>query len=327
MPAQPPACMDGRARTFPSLVSVIVPTHLSMPPFLEATLRSLIAQDYETWEALVIDDGSPDPDALERLCSIDERIHVIHQAHRGIAASRNLGWTLAQGDLIAFLDHDDIWYPCHLATLVPALSLGTEAVGAFSRFELLSGNEQHTSRTSHAEPCVTRHSILSGGPRPSLITLLLRRSHIEAVGGFSMLAEGADDVDLIVRLILHGHFISLTTVTAAYRRHDFNTSRDIRLMASRLDSSLADNIGRLRVQGDAVDIRDLRTFKTSARRAYARTATHHALRSLLSGPRLNGFNLLLWAITFSPVGAGRALLSASHRHFRACTSAARRRFA
>ena len=61
------------------LVSIIVPTHISRPPFLAEALASVIAQDWTNREVIVVDDGSPAPGALAELVSVDERIRVVRQ--------------------------------------------------------------------------------------------------------------------------------------------------------------------------------------------------------------------------------------------------------
>jgi len=90
-----------------------------MPTFnRRATIRravdSVLAQTYQDWELIVVDDGSTDQTA-EALRDIDPRIRILVQANRGAAAARNAGIAACRGRYITFLDSDDEWLPHFLA--------------------------------------------------------------------------------------------------------------------------------------------------------------------------------------------------------------------
>ncbi len=143
------------------LVSIIIPTHISRPPFLAEALASVIAQDWTNWEVIVVDDGSPDPGALAELVNVDGRIRVVRQDRGGVARARNRGLAHARGDLVAFLDYDDVWYPRHLSTAVEALAAGPGVVAAYTAFDVVTGYNKKFARTVRAEGPTTRHSVYS----------------------------------------------------------------------------------------------------------------------------------------------------------------------
>ena len=94
-------------------VSIITPVYLS-ERYISGAIESVIAQTYQDWELIVIDDGSPDlsPQIVKSYVSQDPRIKLIQLSeNRGPAVARNLGIQSAQGRYIAFLDSDDLWYP------------------------------------------------------------------------------------------------------------------------------------------------------------------------------------------------------------------------
>ena len=95
-------------------VSVIIPTY-NRREQLAFALDSVISQTVKLHEIVVIDDGSTDntPEMLQEFARLhpDMRLIVIRQKNRGPAAARNAGIKAASGDLIAFLDDDDIWLP------------------------------------------------------------------------------------------------------------------------------------------------------------------------------------------------------------------------
>jgi glycosyltransferase involved in cell wall biosynthesis len=95
-------------------VSVIIPVY-KVEKYVAATVESVLAQTYKNFELLIIDDGSPDK-SIE-ICQqfTDNRIKIIRQENRGVAAARNTGIRHAQGEYLAFLDADDLWTPEKLA--------------------------------------------------------------------------------------------------------------------------------------------------------------------------------------------------------------------
>src|ERR1700756_1773689 len=97
-------------------VSVVIPAYNSAR-YIGETLDSVFRQTYRDFEVLVINDGSPDTEALEAvLRPYFERIVYLKQENRGPAAARNLGIRQARGEYIAFLDSDDCWLPEDLAS-------------------------------------------------------------------------------------------------------------------------------------------------------------------------------------------------------------------
>src|SRR5712675_1199611 len=90
-------------------VSVIIPTYNSGRLVVEA-VESALAQTLAPAEILVVDDGSTD-DTRDRLAKFGPPVSYIHQENQGVAAARNRGIRAATGDLVAFLDADDVWHP------------------------------------------------------------------------------------------------------------------------------------------------------------------------------------------------------------------------
>jgi glycosyltransferase involved in cell wall biosynthesis len=112
-------------------VSVIIPVY-GAEQYIAATLRSLLAQTYPHFEALIIDDGSPDR-SIEICKTFDDpRIRIIHQKNRGLPGARNTGIRQAQGDYLAFLDADDLWVPEKLEKHVAHLERSPQVGVSFS---------------------------------------------------------------------------------------------------------------------------------------------------------------------------------------------------
>ncbi len=91
------------------LVSVIIPAY-NVAAFISETLGSVLAQTFSDYEIIVINDGSPDTEALEHaLEPYRDRIVYLKQENQGAGAARNAGLRVARGEYVAFLDGDDIW--------------------------------------------------------------------------------------------------------------------------------------------------------------------------------------------------------------------------
>lgn len=105
------------------LISVIMPAH-NAEMYIDAAIRSVLSQDYQNWEMIIIDDASTDSTAsvISTYCSIDSRIRCItFSQNQGVATARNAGIAEAKGDYIAFLDSDDLWSSEKLRTQLDAI--------------------------------------------------------------------------------------------------------------------------------------------------------------------------------------------------------------
>lgn len=100
------------------LISVIVPVY-KVEPYLRAALDSLVQQTLTDWEAVCVDDGSPDASGaiLDEYARADSRFRVIHQANGGVSRARNVALDAARGRYVTMMDPDDLLPPCALEAL------------------------------------------------------------------------------------------------------------------------------------------------------------------------------------------------------------------
>ena len=113
-----PAQADADAGRRTLSISAIIPLY-NGAAFIEQTLESALNQTLSADEIIVVDDGSTDdgPDIVRRMAQTHP-IRLIEKPNGGQSLARNHGVAQATGDLIAFLDHDDLWYPNHLSILM-----------------------------------------------------------------------------------------------------------------------------------------------------------------------------------------------------------------
>lgn len=120
--------------------SIIMPTYNSIK-FVESAIRSVIAQNEESWELLICDDASRDgtPELLRTIASTEPRVKVSYlYVNAGAAATRNEALGRATGNFIAFLDSDDVWYPNKLESHKEFM--GSSIPFSFSSYELIDEN-------------------------------------------------------------------------------------------------------------------------------------------------------------------------------------------
>jgi glycosyltransferase involved in cell wall biosynthesis len=123
------------------VISAIIPLY-NQARFLRAAVESILEQSWRELELIVVDDGSTDG-SLDTLGRLRQRVTVYSQENRGPAAARNLGVRNASGEVIAFLDADDLWPPEKLKHQVPPLLEDPEIDAVLGRIQCFrSGTNQ-----------------------------------------------------------------------------------------------------------------------------------------------------------------------------------------
>lgn len=198
------------------LVSVVVPA-FDEERFIAEALESVSAQTYERFEVIVVDDGSEDRTA-EIAASFG--VTMIAQAQRGPAAARNSGLAVALGEYLTVFDADDVMPPDRLAHQVAHLEGHPElgAVTGLTQAFVTPGEP----RPAHYLP------VWDGGPFPGALgTLMVRRSALQAAGGFDERFWAGEDVDWLARALDCGIVVgSIEQLCLRYRIHQGNITAD-----------------------------------------------------------------------------------------------------
>jgi glycosyltransferase involved in cell wall biosynthesis len=187
----------------PARVAVLVPVH-DQAAFLPRALESLLAQEETAWEAVVVDDGSPDPDAVAAAVPLDPRVRLLRtEDNRGLGAALDTALDATTAPVVAYLPADDVWFPEHLAALLGCLA---DPAVVLARAEL-------------TEP--------AGTPYAQLVQVAHRRTGDR----WTERAElETDDLDRLMwsRVAARGRSAGTGRVTCAWTRHPGQRSRAIR---------------------------------------------------------------------------------------------------
>jgi glycosyltransferase involved in cell wall biosynthesis len=180
-------------------ISAVIPT-FNRRGFVCEALGSVLAQRGVAFETIVVDDGSTDGTAAALEREFGARIRVVHSEHRGVAAARNLGVASSCGELIAFLDSDDLWLSEKLATQVAFFRTHPEAEICQTEEVWVRNGVRVNPRARHRKPS---GDIFEPSLRLCLVSpsaVMLRRRLFERAGGFDEHLPACEDYDLWLRI-------------------------------------------------------------------------------------------------------------------------------
>jgi glycosyltransferase involved in cell wall biosynthesis len=214
-----------------TLVSAIIPTYNRSHTVCSA-IDSVLAQTYSPIEIIVVDDGSSDETEV-KLRRYGSKVRVIRQPNAGAAAARNTGVRASRGEIVAFLDSDDIWLPEKTGKQVAALrAAGRSACCCVSNMRLcFNGGRTGTSFElaglnqllpeglwlNPAEVLATRFMMFNQG-------VIIRRESFENLGGFDETLKLLEDYDLALRLSLQGSWAFVSEPLVVWRQSEDSLS-------------------------------------------------------------------------------------------------------
>jgi glycosyltransferase involved in cell wall biosynthesis len=202
-------------------ISVIIPVY-NGARFLPATIRSVCVQTHLPAEIIIIDDSSSDdsPAIIQRAAAgTVTPIRYVSQANQGPGAARNHGVALAKGELLAFLDQDDLWHPEKLARQHALLAQSPSPGYTITQVE-------YFLESGDAPPSWLKPEVLLS-PQPGYIPscLLVQRALWADVGPFDPALLAGSDMDWFVRAQeAFGPPALVPEVLVRHRVHDNNQS-------------------------------------------------------------------------------------------------------
>lgn len=281
----------------PLTVSVIIPTY-NYGRFIAETLRSVLAQTLSPSEVIVVDDGSTD-DTAEVIAAFGSAVKYIRQENAGVCAARNRGVMESRGELIAFLDADDLLEPSafekQVARFEADASIGLVHCG-IREFDSETGQTITYKLVGGEEGVADNLLLWEGAVIPGPGAGMVSREAFDAVGGFDTSMKVGEDWDFCYRIARKFRVGFVAEPLVNYRSHRNAAHRNVAEMErgmrrfyekafSTTDESVLRH--RRRAYGNFHKVMAGSYFHAGDYGQFAR----HAVRSILSNGRNVGYFL------------------------------------
>ena len=193
-------------------VTVVIPTY-NRAEIVTKAIDSVLAQTYQDYEIIVVDDGSTDNTGKLLTKRYGKRIRYIYQPNAGVSAARNKGVDASGSDLVAFLDSDDFWLPRKLEVQLPLMS-DPDVVLSYTNWSFdTNPDKDHFSAIGlsfehdgniFSEPIALYARLRAIGATTSAV--ICRKSVLSRIGGFDERLKVFEDVRAWFRLAMEGKF-------------------------------------------------------------------------------------------------------------------------
>ncbi|RKF18298.1 glycosyltransferase family 2 protein [Altericroceibacterium spongiae] len=269
--------------------SIVMPAY-NASATIEAAIASVLNQSCDDFELIIVDDGSNDDTLLRAIyqAGFDRRLRVVSQRNAGVSEARNLGVSIARGELLAFLDADDLW---HAQKLETHLAFHTTCPGLAASFAGIAFREEKNGSLTPAktwssvpENPLTLTQILAENPVCTTSNLVVNAQTMQEVGLFRKGLDHAEDQEWLARLIDSGHELrGIDCILVDYRMSENGLSADLNAMLAgwrQLATHYADRIDCSAAEAIYCRYLTRRALRTGA-------PAGMALRFALQGMRLN----------------------------------------
>ena len=194
------------------MISIIIPLY-NKESSIATAIDSVLAQTYQDFEVVVVDDGSTDDGAAIVERYTDPRIRLIRQANAGVSAARNKGVAEARGEYVAFLDADDEWMPEFLAEIV-ALQKEFPDCRAQATSYVQCQNGEKRGIVLNRLPFKGAHGVLTNyfevascsHPPVCSICVCIERALLQEIGGFPLGIKSGEDLLTWARIATRTHW-------------------------------------------------------------------------------------------------------------------------
>jgi glycosyltransferase involved in cell wall biosynthesis len=216
-------------------ISVVIPVY-NGETFIGRAIQSALDQSEKPFEIVVVNDGSKDSTA-EKLAAFGNAITVISIPNGGVSNARNLGIKACHGELIAFLDADDVWYTDKLKLQLDIFERYSEIGFCCCNYEFFSVKTNVVS--SHFSQFENDAGLVFDNPLPDSLSslvlrnivgtcsnVMIRQQVLERVGLFNVNYKQSEDYDLWLRCALETRFYLMSAVLLEKKSHDSNLTNN-----------------------------------------------------------------------------------------------------
>ncbi len=202
-------------------VSIVIPCY-NVAPFVAEALRSVFAQTYRDYEAIVVNDGSPDTAKFEQaIAPYQDRIVYIKQKNAGPSGARNAGILKARGTYVALLDADDSWLPEFLNEQIKLITSDEASRLVYTDTLVFGEGINNRTRAMDATPSngeATFESLIKMTCTVLTSSVVAHRQTLIDAGLFDTKFKHAEDYDLYLRIAHKGFKITYSRQPLARRR-------------------------------------------------------------------------------------------------------------
>lgn len=211
------------------LISIIIPVY-NGEKYLSETIKSVIDQTYENWELIIVDDGSTDNTAKVVEQFSDYRISYIKKNNTGVSDTRNVGANLANGEILCFLDADDVWLPDNLEKKLYQLINEPQSVLVTSPMYLWDERTDYQNCKIVGKPTFDEWKEFRELRNISIpSSVLMYKNYFLEAGMFDTNISTSADLDLSIRLRQLGKFTYVNEPLLLYRCHPSQMHNNIAL--------------------------------------------------------------------------------------------------
>lgn len=289
------------------LVSVVLPVHNGVDYVLDA-VDSVLAQTYPNIDLVVIDDGSTDG-THELLGKVrDDRLTVVRQSNQGLSGARNAGLAASDGDLVAFIDADDVWLDTHVESQVRVAGRGRfvysafelwnatldERLGGFDLVDRFPGSRDLRSGRVFVHLLAQDFIAVSG--------VMMARDDIDAIGIFHQHFSPSEDWDYWLRCAERLEFVFVEQPPVIIRVRGDSLSGDRGRMQAAGKAVLDSVWGRLQARGSVpADIRGAVGLGYFGTRNMVPAARHLLAAALRQPTRWRWWRWLAASLVWRPI--------------------------
>lgn len=193
--------------------------------YLREALSSVRSQQFDDFELVVVNDGSTDESSeiLRAFCQHEPRMRLIERPNQGLIYTRNQLLQEAQGDLVAWMDSDDISQPQRFEHQVAAFDADPELVCLGTNVQVVDPDGMPLGVEEFPQDDAGIRSEQSRGTGFRFPSTMQQRSVAMAVGGFRHPFRIGEDLDFLLRVAEHGRVANLSDLLYVYRQHLLNT--------------------------------------------------------------------------------------------------------
>jgi glycosyltransferase involved in cell wall biosynthesis len=196
-------------------------------PYLNEAIRSVIEQSNPYWELILILDrpSSSTIKTSKQTESVDSRIRVFSSNSPGISSALNLGLKMSQSNLVARLDADDVMKPNRIQMQLNVMESNTNLVCLGSQAEFINSTGSVIGKSIYPRTNSQIRLYMQFANPLIHPSVMIRKSALEAVGGYNSELDGVEDYDLWLKLIPYGEMMNIDDCLIQYRRHPNQITR------------------------------------------------------------------------------------------------------